>query len=322
MSRIRLKTDRVKWVERVSQCVCVIPTSDLFHISGDVPVGSRNGLKSIKYVNGVAVMNGRTRSLNVPATTVKQSIDVISSPISDDTTSMTQGMIPNIAPYAQYHDIPKTGHTFALSAFNHWAIVPGDPLDKEIGQRYSAIMICIDTSGWMKSTESRRFMIIGFFVIESDCPECNNLKIKKSKCMLPFTFIFIWNNSFQGTIPHELGRLSRLRRLYLEANKFSGVIPTNLSRCSNLKDLWLNENMLAGSIPNEMSLLLKLSVLAIDQNNLTGGIPPFLGNITSMELFATLITSDDCEPKKDKGVMLNLPFQYPCCKPAILHNLS
>ncbi|GJV35192.1 leucine-rich repeat protein [Tanacetum coccineum] len=96
------------------------------------------------------------------------------------------------------------------------------------------------------------------------------------------------NNSFQGTIPHELGRLSRLRRLYLDENKFSGVIPTNLSRCSNLVKLWLNENMIAGSIPKEMSLLSKLAQLEIDDNNLTGGIPPFLGNITSMELFSAV----------------------------------
>ncbi|GJY86572.1 leucine-rich repeat protein, partial [Tanacetum coccineum] len=78
------------------------------------------------------------------------------------------------------------------------------------------------------------------------------------------------NNNFQGTIPHELGRLSRLRILFLSINKFSGVIPTNLS----------------GSIPKEMSLLSKLARLSFHYNGLTGGIPPFLGNITSMELFS------------------------------------
>ncbi|GJW70204.1 katanin p80 WD40 repeat-containing subunit B1 homolog isoform X1 [Tanacetum coccineum] len=89
----------------------------------DVPVGSKKGLNSVKYVNGVAVMNGRTRSLvekfenrdnldtdechksdpeNVPATTVQQSIDVISSPIPEATTSPMQVTVPDIAPYAQY----------------------------------------------------------------------------------------------------------------------------------------------------------------------------------------------------------------------------
>ncbi|GJS62868.1 leucine-rich repeat protein, partial [Tanacetum coccineum] len=84
-------------------------------------------------------------------------------------------------------------------------------------------------------------------------------------------------------IPRELGRLSRLWRLFLSENNFSGVIPTNLSGCSNLKGLWLARNNLAGNIPNEMTLLSKLVGLGIDDNKLTGGIPPFLGNITSME---------------------------------------
>ncbi|PWA70193.1 guanine nucleotide-binding protein, beta subunit [Artemisia annua] len=65
-----------------------------------------------------AVMNGRTRSLvekfeyrdnldksdieNVPATTVQQSIDVISSPIPEATTSPMQVTVPDTASYAQY----------------------------------------------------------------------------------------------------------------------------------------------------------------------------------------------------------------------------
>ncbi|GJS96870.1 leucine-rich repeat protein [Tanacetum coccineum] len=91
--------------------------------------------------------------------------------------------------------------------------------------------------------------------------------------------------SIIGTIPHEVGRLSRLCILYLAENNFSGVIPTNLSGCSNLKEVYIHANMLAGSIPKEMSLLSKLAGLVIGDNKLTGGIPPFLGNITSMERF-------------------------------------
>ncbi|GJS36313.1 leucine-rich repeat protein [Tanacetum coccineum] len=37
-----------------------------------------------------------------------------------------------------------------------------------------------------------------------------------------------------------------------------------------------------------MSLLLKLAFLVIEDNMLTGGIPPFLGNITSMEVFSAV----------------------------------
>ncbi|CAH1438698.1 unnamed protein product [Lactuca virosa] len=94
------------------------------------------------------------------------------------------------------------------------------------------------------------------------------------------------NNNIQGMIPHEIGRLSRLRFLYLGYNKISGVIPTNLSHCSNLKDLRLNNNKLVGSIPKGIGLLSKLTFMVVQYNNLTGGIPPFLGNITSIKVFS------------------------------------
>ncbi|GKD62972.1 receptor kinase-like protein Xa21, partial [Tanacetum coccineum] len=81
----------------------------------------------------------------------------------------------------------------------------------------------------------------------------------------------------QGNIPRELGRLSRLRILYLDDNRFNGSIPTNLSSCSNLEVLWLDNNKLVGSIPRD---------LEIHYNKLKGGIPPFLGNLTSLEVFS------------------------------------
>ncbi|KAI7737338.1 hypothetical protein M8C21_028801 [Ambrosia artemisiifolia] len=91
--------------------------------------------------------------------------------------------------------------------------------------------------------------------------------------------LWLSNNSFEGPIPHELGRLSRLRFLYLDQNKLSGVIPTNLSGCSSLEELQLGNN----------NFLSKLTLFAVDDNNLTGGIPPFLGNITSMKLLSVAL---------------------------------
>ncbi|GKA18082.1 leucine-rich repeat protein [Tanacetum coccineum] len=96
------------------------------------------------------------------------------------------------------------------------------------------------------------------------------------------------NNSFQGAIPHELGRLSRLRHLYLNRNNFIGVIPVNLSSCSNLEVLTLARNKLVGSIPKDMSLLSKLTNLEISKNKLTGGIPSFLANL-SVEGYASVL---------------------------------
>ncbi|KAL7614874.1 receptor kinase-like protein Xa21 [Lactuca sativa] len=104
---------------------------------------------------------------------------------------------------------------------------------------------------------------------------------------LSFLGVFsLKNNSIIGRIPHELGRLSRLRRLNLGSNGFNGVIPTNLSSCSNIELLALYDNKLVGSIPEEFRFLSKLTSILIDTNKLTGGIPSALGNITSLDTFS------------------------------------
>ncbi|KAD5961711.1 hypothetical protein E3N88_13184 [Mikania micrantha] len=105
------------------------------------------------------------------------------------------------------------------------------------------------------------------------------------------------NNRFQGTIPHELGHLSRLHFLRLYLNKFSGVIPSNISGCFNLKEIGLSENELVGSIPKEISFLSKLTFLSLFYNKLNGGIPPFLGNLTSMEVFSSTNQVDSATEK-------------------------
>ncbi|GJT40801.1 protein FAR1-related sequence 5 [Tanacetum coccineum] len=80
----------------------------------------------------------------------------------------------------------------------------------------------------------------------------------------------------EGSLSAHIGNINFLRKLSLINNSFHGTIPHEVGRLSRL----------SGSIPIEISLLLKLSVLAIEDNKLTGGIPPFLGNITSMKWFS------------------------------------
>ncbi|XP_058110849.1 putative receptor-like protein kinase At3g47110 [Magnolia sinica] len=90
------------------------------------------------------------------------------------------------------------------------------------------------------------------------------------------------NNSFNGRIPEEMGRLFRLQYLMLTNNTFTGEIPANLSHCSELKSLFLYGNHLTGRIPTELGSLSKLTKLVIHVNSLTGSIPPSLGNLSSL----------------------------------------
>ncbi|XP_054785110.1 putative receptor-like protein kinase At3g47110 [Prosopis cineraria] len=96
--------------------------------------------------------------------------------------------------------------------------------------------------------------------------------------------LFLNDNSFNGEIPPEMGRLFRLRRLSL-GNKLTGGIPWNLSSCTELRRLNLSWNSLTGKIPVQLGLLEKLEMLLISKNKLTGIIPSSIWNLSSLQNF-------------------------------------
>eukprot|EP01018_Ginkgo_biloba_P031236 Gb_35071 [translate_table: standard] len=97
------------------------------------------------------------------------------------------------------------------------------------------------------------------------------------------TDLDLYNNSLAGPIPHELGRLEKLRYLYLPSNKLEGSIPVALAGCGNLLELSLEDNYLTGSIPSELSRLTRLEVLRLGSNDFRGtSIPPSLATLSSL----------------------------------------
>ncbi|MEJ2085242.1 MAG: fibronectin type III domain-containing protein [Acidobacteriota bacterium] len=85
-----------------------------------------------------------------------------------------------------------------------------------------------------------------------------------------------------GTIPPELGNLSRLFYLILDRNQLSGTIPPNLGTLEYLTNLSLYMNQLGGSIPSELGNLTTLNQLKLHNNQLTGSLPPELGNLSAL----------------------------------------
>ena len=96
--------------------------------------------------------------------------------------------------------------------------------------------------------------------------------------------IGLWldNNQLSGSIPSELGKLTKLEWLYLWGNQLSGNIPSELGNLTNLKTLSLDSNQLSGSIPPELGNLTKLESLSLWGNELSGNIPSELGNLTNL----------------------------------------
>ena len=90
-------------------------------------------------------------------------------------------------------------------------------------------------------------------------------------------------NALSGPIPPELGRLSNLNRLTLDNNTLSGPIPPELGNLSQMTRLWLYQNTLSGEIPSELGQLSQMESLELHQNTLSGEIPSELGQLSNLQ---------------------------------------
>ncbi|PKU72333.1 receptor kinase-like protein Xa21 [Dendrobium catenatum] len=90
-------------------------------------------------------------------------------------------------------------------------------------------------------------------------------------------------NSFNGSLPLEVGQLVNLISLDFSNNEFSGEIPKSLGRCQMLLKLYMKYNFFHGSIPISLGNIKSLEKLDISHNNLSGPIPQFLQNRVSLK---------------------------------------
>uniref|UniRef100_A0A453PZH8 non-specific serine/threonine protein kinase n=1 Tax=Aegilops tauschii subsp. strangulata TaxID=200361 RepID=A0A453PZH8_AEGTS len=86
------------------------------------------------------------------------------------------------------------------------------------------------------------------------------------------SLLYLDNNIFTGPIPSILGQLSKLVVLSLSRNKFSGEIPPSIGNLNQLTELYLQENELSGSIPTSLAGCQKLVALNLSSNGLNGSI--------------------------------------------------
>ncbi|PPD85266.1 hypothetical protein GOBAR_DD17816 [Gossypium barbadense] len=96
------------------------------------------------------------------------------------------------------------------------------------------------------------------------------------------TLFYASHCNIKGSIPGEIGNLSKLFWLGLDHNDFTGTIPATLGRLRELQDVDLGSNKLEGSIPSELCHLERLAYLTLTDNKLFGPIPECLGHMVSL----------------------------------------
>ncbi|CAL0314642.1 unnamed protein product [Lupinus luteus] len=96
-------------------------------------------------------------------------------------------------------------------------------------------------------------------------------------------FLDLSVSGLSGTIPSEIGNLTKLNFLYLLGNFLSGSIPSSIWNLINLFHLNFSTNKLSGSIPSSVGNLVNLTVLGLAENHLSGAIPPSIGNLIQLK---------------------------------------
>ena len=91
---------------------------------------------------------------------------------------------------------------------------------------------------------------------------CHNFQFEL--IFLPFAaYLYMLGNTFSGSIPSTIGRMTNLRVLAADFNSLTGILPTEIGLCTLLQELGLSSNDIVSTIPTEIGLLFNLSTCSL-----------------------------------------------------------
>lgn len=93
----------------------------------------------------------------------------------------------------------------------------------------------------------------------------------------------LYQNSLEGSLPRELGKLQNLVTLQVQHNNLSGGIPPSLCDLVRLSKLNLRGNCMSGKLPQELGRMRSLVFLSLRNNDFGGRIPLSIGACKALE---------------------------------------
>ncbi len=78
--------------------------------------------------------------------------------------------------------------------------------------------------------------------------------------------LYISATKLDGSLPEEMGQLTKLKYIESSETVFTGIIPTSFGNLVNLKELDFSLNQLSGRLPEEFGQLTKLENIALYGN--------------------------------------------------------
>lgn len=142
--------------------------------------------------------------------------------------------------------------------------------ESELQQRYAMATMYFSLTGAETSSELPSFLSgLECFWPTAACGG-HNVTTEESWRVTEFRGA---RQSFEGTIPPEIGLLESLVHLDLGDNMIKGSLPDEIYLLSNLKNLYLENNAMTGSLSESIGSLPLLENVYLAKNEFTGSIP-------------------------------------------------
>ena len=124
------------------------------------------------------------------------------------------------------------------------------------------------------------------------------------------TELVMATNNLSGTLPYQLGNLTKLQKLDLtDDRKVTGGLPASLGNLTSLQKISMQYiYKLSGAIPEEFGNLSSLQELDLLGTDVSGTIPKTLGNLTSLQTLSFEGTELKGTVPSELGKLTNLTY--------------